>query len=697
MHVGCVCLALKSTEGLPPVAMTGGNGGYNVGARASQSLTTMRLTAQGTDRTVTLLGCLSRLSLSGRSSGSCVRRHSLGLPRMANSKPKSYVWEASRGIVFASRKAMLSPTLAFSTTGPPTAMCPRSVQGTVQSLHSLAGAKFQVRDGDEVVLDTTAAYSESTYCASWKDENVSAPAPSASREMLPETTEEGEPDAEHPDPGEREGAASTAAAAAATATATATEDTPKDDAILEPPTTSLDFKIPKELFRNAQLAEAGSPESYWSYSLYRGPGEDGSVDAKVKVHYCKSRFTTERVLQQHFANEKILGFDIEWSPSATRAQGPRQNVSLIQMASPSRVALFHLALYPRGEGDELVAPTLRRIMEDPDVTKVGVAIRADCTRLRRFLDINARGLFELSHLFKLVKHSTTGNFRDVNKRLVSLATQVKEYLHLPMFKGSDVRASDWSQPLQMSQIIYSASDAYAALQLYFALDHLRQNLHPTPPLPYHVELDLPIRLADGVIIPPSDEAAETVEAEDQDSQGPVLPARYLNSLGDSIRIEPDGEDGEPVLKETKPSKLRRSTGQAVQPKDPRIAEAEAWLTEYRQSRGAGARSPINKSAAAAAATPASLRAYRIWHANRDLDPETIAGLLRQPPLQTATVANYILEAIRIEKLPFDATRLQKEVLCRVPPDIQSRRYKTLLKACQAAAAEEVGISVAAQG
>ncbi len=217
-----------------------------------------------------------------------------------------------------------------------------------------------------------------------------------------------------------------------------------------PSFTTLDYKIPEEAFRAASHAAPGNPESFWSYTLYRGPCEDGSGNAKVKVHYCRSRHTTERVCQ-YFLKEKIVGFDLEWMPDATRWQGARRNVCLVQLASQSRIALFHLSLYPKN--DDLVAPSFKKIMEDPEITKAGVWIKGDCTRLKNYLGIQSRGTFELSHLYKLVKHSATGDFQSINKRLVSLATHVHECLGLPMFKGQDVRASDWSQPLRMDQII----------------------------------------------------------------------------------------------------------------------------------------------------------------------------------------------------------------------------------------------------
>lgn len=232
---------------------------------------------------------------------------------------------------------------------------------------------------------------------------------------------------------------------------------PKETAPCKPPVSDLAYQIPENIFQKAREAREGQPESFWSYSLYRGPNEDGILDQKVKVHYCTSSHTTERVLKQYFMQEKVLGFDLEWAENSTKAQGARRNVSLVQLASPSRIALFHLALYPKG--DTLVAPLLKQIMEDPNITKCGVWIKGDCTRLRTFLGINSRGSFELSHLYKLVKYSPTGQHELVDKKLVSLASQVQDCLKLPLFKGQ-VRTSDWSQPLNMSQLICMCCDLF---------------------------------------------------------------------------------------------------------------------------------------------------------------------------------------------------------------------------------------------
>ena len=232
---------------------------------------------------------------------------------------------------------------------------------------------------------------------------------------------------------------------------TAEEPRPKDTGPQSAPFTPLDFKIPDETFRKARNAAAETPESFWGYHMYRGPGDDGTPDAKVKVHYCTSSTTTERVVKEYFLKEKILGFDLEWAANATKALGPRKNVSLVQLASPSRIGLFQIAAYP--EKDKLVAPSLKQLLEDPEITKIGVAIKGDCTRMSNYLDINVRGQFELSHLYRLVKYSKSGEHNLVNKRLISLAAQTQEFLGLPLFKGSDVRESDWTKRLNTNQIM----------------------------------------------------------------------------------------------------------------------------------------------------------------------------------------------------------------------------------------------------
>ncbi|PHH53794.1 hypothetical protein CFIMG_003326RA [Ceratocystis fimbriata CBS 114723] len=273
---------------------------------------------------------------------------------------------------------------------------------------------------------------------------------------------------------------------------------PSDASSHAAPVSSLPFNIPEDIFLQAKNAPHLSEGSYWSYSLYRGPLSTDGEPRKVNVHYCRSRHTMDRVVKNYFLDEPVIGLDLEWVAESSRYDGVRKNISLIQIASPSRIALFHVALFNDAD-DDLASPSLRSILEDDNVIKCGVAIKADSTRLRTYMNIDVKGVLELSNLYKVVKYVPTGEYNLINRKLVRLADQVEEHLKLPLFKG-EVRTGDWSEPLTMPQIIYSASDAYAGLQLYQIYEDKRLAMSPVPPRPHFAECGLPIPLPDGAVV-----------------------------------------------------------------------------------------------------------------------------------------------------------------------------------------------------
>jgi ribonuclease D len=159
----------------------------------------------------------------------------------------------------------------------------------------------------------------------------------------------------------------------------------------------------------------------------------------------------ERVAN-HFLKSDVVGFDIEWKAQASSLDPIQDNLSLIQLANEERIALFQISLFQPGRTvDDLVAPSLKKLLESPDITKAGVSIKADCTRMRKYLDIKARGLFELSYLYKLVTYAQS-DFKNINKRSVNLGLQVEEHLGLPMDKNVAVRCSDWTRVLDYHQV-----------------------------------------------------------------------------------------------------------------------------------------------------------------------------------------------------------------------------------------------------
>ncbi|EEH04383.1 conserved hypothetical protein [Histoplasma capsulatum G186AR] len=222
-------------------------------------------------------------------------------------------------------------------------------------------------------------------------------------------------------------------------------------------------------------SKAGTSK-YWSYNLNKTP--DGK---EITVHYCTSLQTMERVAKL-FLSETIVGLDVEWKAQASAQDSLVDNVSVIQLASKERIAIFHLALFnPANSLQHLLSPTLKRILESPDIVKVGVAIRADCTRLYKFLGIRTNNICEVSRLHKVVKHHL--NPKLIDKRLVNLAQQVEEHLGLPLDKDPEIRCGGWSKKLNYRQVQYVATDPYAALQLFHVLEAKRLQLTPVPPSP----------------------------------------------------------------------------------------------------------------------------------------------------------------------------------------------------------------------
>ncbi|KAL8892311.1 MAG: hypothetical protein Q9192_005631 [Flavoplaca navasiana] len=463
----------------------------------------------------------------------------------------------------------------------------------------------------------------------------------------------------------------------------------------------LGYYVRSDNMRQSMLASRSSRSAYWQYTLYEGP--EGQ---KVKVHYCKSLETTERIARL-FLKESVIGFDIEWKPSATIKDGIRKNVALIQLASEERIALFHIARFSKGdEIASLVAPTFKAIMESSSITKVGVSVKGDGTRLRKYMNIDSRGLCELSYLYKLVKFSLT-DVKKINRSLVALAKQVEEHLMLPMSKDEDVRGSDWSEDLNYQQISYAASDSYAGFQLYHTLNNKRLALSPCPPLPTHAELGHPIRLANGQTVAEYEESAVEERPPEESTASSTMqpPAEELDEASMNLEIEDDKVPSSNGTKPDPPKPESKPTSSPSLSSHPSFIAANDWITKHRASTSNPSANTYPPSYSNDAtyptlpspdttttpspsstpsippttpnkprATPAFLRAYFLFH-HHELSITDIASLLRTPPLQNATVASYILEAARLDGLELERERVGD--CLEWLPEAARRRYRWL--------------------
>jgi hypothetical protein len=212
--------------------------------------------------------------------------------------------------------------------------------------------------------------------------------------------------------------------------------------------------------------------------------------------------------------------------------------------------------------------------------------------------------------------------------------------------------------------------------LHDILEYKRKQLKPTPPRPYNVEHNIPIRLASGVIIPVPDEATEEPESETAPAKtsSTTTPISDSEAVSENIQIEQDSEPTLTIVQKSEPKTLR-SKGidfTTAVPRPQALIDAEKWALAHRAAH------PAHEVATKLpnTVTFTVLRAYALWHLNPLLSISDIGAMLRDPPLQPSTVMNYILEAIRVEKLPFEKDRL-RTVLQRMPDAPSTWRFRSL--------------------
>lgn len=149
-----------------------------------------------------------------------------------------------------------------------------------------------------------------------------------------------------------------------------------------------------------------------------------------------------------------LGFDTETRPSFRK--GESHSVSLLQLAVPERVYLFRL--------NKCGFPlSLRRLMEEEGIMKIGVGIRDDIRALEKLGSFKPASFVDLQEYVKKF-----GIEEKAFSKLMAIIFRVRI--------SKRQRTSNWEVPvLAPSQLKYAATDAWGALRMYGELtDQYRQ-------------------------------------------------------------------------------------------------------------------------------------------------------------------------------------------------------------------------------
>lgn len=283
---------------------------------------------------------------------------------------------------------------------------------------------------------------------------------------------------------------------------------------------------------------------FWTHELYRGPNR-----RPVTIKYSRTKMESEEIALE-FLGESVVGFDMEWpfQPKDGTDVPLQKRIGLIQIAKEDTIGLFHIGLHVGQTPKDILAPTLRKIIESDEITKTGVGIlNADFSRLSRWFNLKPRGAFELSHLHNLVTYGDKYPMK-ITTRMRALTKQVEDHLGLPLFKGK-VRTSNWSRPLNTDQIRYAAADAYAGIMLYHCMNSKRLAMTPVPPIPIHAETYIPMVNGMGSIVPvqlgPSSKVESGVSAVEFYQQASTAGTPEQPTHGDSV-LPADVQEDESV-------------------------------------------------------------------------------------------------------------------------------------------------------
>ncbi|WP_321516900.1 3'-5' exonuclease [Marinifilum fragile] len=158
---------------------------------------------------------------------------------------------------------------------------------------------------------------------------------------------------------------------------------------------------------------------------------------------------------QYLSNYSILGFDTETRPSFKK--GKVNDVALLQLAANSKTFLFRINKI--GLPEEIID-----LLKNPNIVKVGAAIKDDIRGLQKLNDFDANGFLELQDY--------VSNFGIESFSLKKLSAIV---LNFRISKRQQV--SNWeAETLSPGQLRYAATDAWVSLKIFERLKATEQEL-----------------------------------------------------------------------------------------------------------------------------------------------------------------------------------------------------------------------------
>lgn len=152
---------------------------------------------------------------------------------------------------------------------------------------------------------------------------------------------------------------------------------------------------------------------------------------------------------EYLSKQTILGFDTETKPAFKK--GVVYEVALLQLATDERAFLFRLNKIGLPNG-------LKGILENPEIQKIGVAIRDDIKGLQKLNHFKPAGFIELQ------EHVKEYGIQDFSLKKLSAIV-------LGYRISKSQRVTNWEAPeLTEAQQVYAATDAWVSHRIYQSLN-----------------------------------------------------------------------------------------------------------------------------------------------------------------------------------------------------------------------------------
>lgn len=153
-----------------------------------------------------------------------------------------------------------------------------------------------------------------------------------------------------------------------------------------------------------------------------------------------------RVALRELSRSRVVGFDTETRPSFQR--GRSFNVALMQLSTDDHCYLFRLNRLG-------ISEHLRRFLEDPDITKIGLSVHDDFAVMRRVSgELLPQGFIDLQDYVKFF------HINDISLQKIYAIVYGEKI-------SKAQRLTNWeAEQLSVPQQKYAAIDAWACLRLY---------------------------------------------------------------------------------------------------------------------------------------------------------------------------------------------------------------------------------------